>query len=312
MDKENKDPSTCVECECTFKGATEKYKHDFNYHQESVSSEVNGKKFQGYELLKRHFNKKHTSSTLSNSKRKFSDFTFEEGCERQGLETEKSKAVHSFKSLGMAPVMLSMHDEAENNTCYIHHSIEKERIKKVQDLKLFEKDLTCRLKMYDNNKIKESNDKVQIVPQTLNFYDFLAFNKKMGEYVVINKEIECKLNKKKQDFFSLSKLFIGGLVYVKNVTAMILSAEVYRRDVSVDSHAESSYTSFPKAIDSDDRYYKNIKIISINQSEGGQPINKLIIGTASLSILITSTFTLTPRCDEMTTVGPTEVIYLIV
>ncbi|MBM6388029.1 MAG: hypothetical protein JSY10_29465 [Paenibacillus sp.] len=85
---------------------------------------------------------------------------------------------------------------------------------------------------------------------------------------------------------------------------MILTVEVYPRDVSIDSHAESSYASFPQTIDVNDRYYKSIKTIIISQSEGGQPINKLIIGTSSLNILVTSTFKLTPRCNEMSTAGP--------
>ncbi len=76
---------------------------------------------------------------------------------------------------------------------------------------------------------------------------------------------------------------------------MILTAEVYLRDISFDPDAESSYVSFPQTIDRSDRYYKSIKTITTSQSEGDQPVNKLIIGTTSLNTLITSTFILTPR-----------------
>ncbi|KAG2237431.1 hypothetical protein INT48_009560 [Thamnidium elegans] len=283
MDKENTNPNTgpkCEECNITFKKENEKYKHNYNFHQKNVISEADGvlcemrtnqagfytcmeckDKIKGYELLKRHYNKRHTSSILCNNKRNFTEFTFEEGCERQGIEAKKSKAVHLVKGVGMVPTMLSLLDEDENNVYHLYNTIEEVKARKIQDLKLFEKDLTCQLKIYNNNS-SESSDKVEIVPsRVLYFYDFPAFNEKMGEYIVIDEEIEY-------------------------------------------SHAESSYASFPQTIDVNDRYYKSIKTIIISQSEGGQPINKLIIGTSSLNILVTSTFKLTPRCNEMSTAGP--------
>ncbi|MBM6388028.1 MAG: hypothetical protein JSY10_29460 [Paenibacillus sp.] len=158
-------------------------------------------KIKGYELLKRHYNKRHTSSILCNNKRNFTEFTFEEGCERQGIEAKKSKAVHLVKGVGMVPTMLSLLDEDENNVYHLYNTIEEVKARKIQDLKLFEKDLTCQLKIYNNNS-SESSDKVEIVPsRVLYFYDFPAFNEKMGEYIVIDEEIECKLNKKKARFF---------------------------------------------------------------------------------------------------------------
>lgn len=84
---------------------------------------------------------------------------------------------------------------------------------------------------------------------------------------------------------------------------MITAVEVYLRDVTKDSHAESSYTSYPQQIDINDRYYRTIKVMINNQAEGGQSIDKLVIGTTTLNILITGTFTLAPRCDELSKYG---------
>lgn len=93
------------------------------------------------------------------------------------------------------------------------------------------------------------------------------------------------------------------MIYVKDKTIVILAVEVYFMDIGIDSHAESSFISFTDFISRDDRYYKGIKVVMNNQSEGRQLINKLVFGTTSLNILITSTFILTPRCNGTSTNG---------
>ncbi|KAI8880604.1 hypothetical protein K501DRAFT_301944 [Backusella circina FSU 941] len=126
----------------------------------------------------------------------------------------------------------------------------------------------------------------------------------MRYYKEIDDDIQAKFNDNRSDYRAIGGISTGALLLIENKVLMLLSVEVYSRNTLLDIHSENSNDSYPEPLEKTARTYNHVKITKLEVSEGGQSVKKIVIGTKTFNILLTSTFLLTPRADKVTTVGP--------
>lgn len=95
-----------------------------------------------------------------------------------------------------------MHDKDENIIYHVLNTIEEEKIEEMNDLKLFNKNLSFRVTVYNNNNdsssnSNNSNSESKTTVLTLSFYDYPSFERKMRDYVIIDEINQTKQKKGK-------------------------------------------------------------------------------------------------------------------
>ncbi|KAI7900788.1 uncharacterized protein BX663DRAFT_516533 [Cokeromyces recurvatus] len=122
---------------------------------------------------------------------------------------------------------------------------------------------------------------------------------KLGPYTKISSEVKKILNfdyrLKPQLLELIPALFHGAIIQDSSIALVVLTSEVYSRSNNIDIHSESTEYSMP-----DDN--NNINCSVHIKSDGGKEVQKLIIGSTSLNILIVSSVEISK--DPKVHVGP--------
>lgn len=172
-------------------------------------------------------------------------------------------------------------------------------------LGLLNKSFTCTIKAHTEESLEDkTTPSITLKPSELYLCKFPLFEKKLGAYAAITKDIETRLNSDSSDISLAANLFVGCLICVENLVVCCVTIEVYNREFSNDVHAERFKISYPELIDRGDRYYEGIKTLVIEEKNGKQTMRKLIIGTTQFNLLVTCTVLLSDTSDQFVSVGP--------
>ncbi|CEG77981.1 hypothetical protein RMATCC62417_12650 [Rhizopus microsporus] len=259
--------------------------------------------FKGYHNLLKHFKKSHPQYELRNYKRKADeDFTFEEGS-HAAIGNKKIKADFLVDALHLVPAKLEItHDTITYN---FFDLASKSTMVALKGLGLLNEKITCSITGHTDKKMVTIPAMSAVDISQLAFPSFPDFYTKMGEYVHISDALQKQLNSDSCEMAKVSQLFVGSLIVVENITLFVLTVEIYARDFFVDAHAENHSISFPEQIDIGGRYYNSIKIALSTVGQGKQLMKKLVIGSTTFNILVTSSMLLSPREVGFVTCGPT-------
>ncbi len=123
--------------------------------------------------------------------------------------------------------------------------------------------------------------------------------KKLGPYTTINSEIKRILNYdyrlNPQLLELIPPLFNGAIIQDDGIALIILAAEIYSRSNNIAFHSESTECSMP-----DGNNYISCSVYA--KSDGGPEVQKLIIGSTSVNLLVVSSIVISN--DSKVHVGP--------